>query len=611
MSTEAEVDPIKSYHVFMFPFKWEHASSVKSNHGFDKRYDLEKFTRELIGEEGQSSASDWIRDSLQLTNDSYNEYNYFYPHVREILYDLHKDLQTQDSKNNHKLIRHFKYKLNESKDLYYCIKLVGNKKPYYLQIDSILLNLYGTGTGILSFHLRNFKYSAPDQILKINKFGRRLFPPFFDLDRQWVSTGKSNEREESDLLKMTKDYELPDAIWIGEKDAERKNAMSGSMEDFTAYYKNAAHIKNGPFHLPKFITALFPDNFFATHQKRIDGHKIYLRPVLDDRMFVVSWYGNQEKVEKLQIFHDEKIDLSGNLVSSEYAYLSSPWWYQYTFLDAGFPMCQNKEMIKQLNQNHTYARWIDEKTLYGVTRYSCMMLTKELSNKKDDKGYYKGVPSFLVGHLQTMYFKMAELCLIQRATVLSFSDEVTHVSDLTRSDRNSEEVLLRIQDIYKHYILFVNKIYFREVTAQEQGIEMYDLLQKHMRLKEDIKDLDQEIEELHNYAKMVAEDKSNYQLRNLTIIGAFFLPLGLMATIVSWPSFPTSFFELKFTDPPAYSFLSRIGLMVFASTAFTFIVDWVLALRYRRKNIGKLLYCLGFVLGGILFSTRWWLSIFY
>jgi len=34
----------------------------------------------------------------------------------------------------------------------------------------------------------------------------------------------------------------------------------------------------------------------------------------------------------------------------------------------------------------------------------------------------------------------------------------------------------KVSDLYLAYIRFVNKIYFREVTAYEQGIELYDML---------------------------------------------------------------------------------------------------------------------------------------
>lgn len=613
-----ETKELFSHHIFMFPFKWEHnptpnpAEKQKKELG---KHDLERFNTYDLGK--------WSREKIDLDFESYNEYNYFYPHVRKILYDLSDDLKSTGPEQSNKdiaeqndLIHHYEYKIREQgepKTLHYCIKVHGKSQPYYLLIDSIHLNIYRLGTGVISFHLRNFKYEAKEDILKINQFGRRLYPPFFTLDDQSLVTGNRNQKQGADLLKTTKAFELAEAIWLGEEESvpDRKFDLCETFDKYIEEVGGEKHFKYGPFQLPGFIQGLFPSKIFYTHRAEAKNKKVYLRPTIDDRMFVACWYGNDEQIREIQdlssdgLMQDRKRkgrDNRKNTGQEIYNYESNDWWYKYTFIDVDSPMYQNRVRRPELISNHTYTRWVDYGVLWGISRYSMVMLTGKISS---------GTPSFLIRHVQTMYYKMAELCLIQRATILSFSDEVTNVSDLNRSDKHAEKLYETIQKLYANYILFVNKIYFREVTAQEQGIDMYDMLQKHMRLNEDVKDLDQEIEELHNYAKMVAEDKNNYLLRNLTIIGAFFLPLGLMASIVSWQSFPVTFFDLKFTGPPAYSFLSRIGLMVFASTGFTFIVDWVLALRFRKKNIGKRLYCLGFVIGGILFSTRWWLSIFY
>ena len=75
--------------------------------------------------------------------------------------------------------------------------------------------------------------------------------------------------------------------------------------------------------------------------------------------------------------------------------------------------------------------------------------------------------------------------------MLRFSGEVTRVSVLEKGNKIIAE---RIGSIYKEYIRFVNQIYFRSVTAQDQGIEMYNLLMKQLNTKEQIKDLDEEIE---------------------------------------------------------------------------------------------------------------------
>lgn len=538
-----------SYHIFMFPFKWEDRGHSD--------FDLKRTWGKGFG--------DWERKQLTLDAESYNEYNYFYPHVREVMYDLGEDLKTKDNLENDGLIRHYEYQLPEqSLRVTYNIECKG-KPPYQLKVDSIHLNIYSTGTGILVFHLRNFLHPKPEDIIKINQFGRRIYPPFFSLDKKSVITGEPNTQE--DLFEGTKKYELADKIWL-----EGLSNSASLKEDYSKYLNKATYL-HGPFRLPAFISGLFPAKFFYTHRKALEdpneanpqAYKIYLRPVLDDRMFVICWYGNDILPHLLKRFTPG---------GEGYAYTRNDWWYRYVLVDGEGRTLQNQEQLGETTKAHTYARWVDSGTLYGMSRYSLVMLTGKL-NKADDE---KGVPDFLVRHLQTLYYKMAELSLVQRATVLSYADKVTHVSDLTRKPsrkKEQAEVLDQIEELYSRYILFVNKIHFREVTAQEQGIEMYRLLQQHMNLDQEVSDLDSEIEELHNYARLASEKRSAEQLKKLTVLGGFFLPLGFFASLFGLGALPDDFLHGSFHRP----FWSRvIGIFSFS------ILFWLLIRLWLRKK---------------------------
>jgi Mg2+ and Co2+ transporter CorA len=186
-------------------------------------------------------------------------------------------------------------------------------------------------------------------------------------------------------------------------------------------------------------------------------------------------------------------------------------------------------MVLELIRKHSNARWINNGTLYGASRYSFVSITSQLSRLENF--------NFLVSNVMAMYYKMVELCLLQRASILRFSNEVTKISRLT----NEKNLPKRVSSLYKEYIRFVNKIYFREVTAQEQGIELYDLLQKHMRIEQQVKDLDGEINELHEYVMMQEEAARNNKLDRISYLGAGFLI----------PTFMLSMYALSSDDPMA------------------------------------------------------------
>lgn len=533
-----------SHHIFLFPFKWEH-NNLKKDASLDEKYDLEEFEKKL-----SDKCRKWERKEFNLNfPEHYNEYNYFYNHVREVLYDLNEELSDSTSVINKSLINHFEYKIEN--DLHYCIRTSSN--TYYLEIDSILLNIYSTGTAVLSFHLRNFNYSSKDDILKINQFGRRIYPPFLGLNKEHTAYGMKTTIEAEASLNDAKS-ELACAIWLGvkESDPDERNPF---YDDFSRYLIKDNY-QNGPFILPNFINSLFSPDFIAVHERKENESPIIIQSVIDDRMFVVSWYGNKELACKFKTYNAEQ---------QEYGYINCEWWYKYLFIDAENPSCDNILMRNQLIKEHSYSRWVGGYgTLYGISRYSLVCITSDFDNT-----------AFLVQHMQSMYYKMAELCLLQRATTLSYSDEVTHISqDLTSKDNSRQ-----ISNLYEKYILFRNKIYFREITAQEQGIEMYAMLQEKMRLPKDVIDLDSEIEELNRFAGYVAQEEETNQLKKHTILATLFLPAMLISGILGMNTYGDT------SDIPIW-FISFLPVWPFwIGTGAVFLI--ILIVLYGHKVIKK------------------------
>lgn len=587
-------EKLYSHHIFIFPFKWK-KWDTQDDETLKEKFEVKFFNEEL-------EKHKWKREQFKLDYpDQYNEYNYFYDYVREILYDLGDELTTKEVDQN--LINHFEFRLGT--DTYYNIKLYSEAITYNLKIDSILLNVYSTGTAVLSFHLRNHKYPDKMDILKINKFGRRLYVPFLDLESDSIYTGNKDHTKDDQLLCATKKNEIPDKVWIGDRNPD--SADLNLLEDFEKY-KDKSNYIYGTFLLPKFIEGLFPKDFILINvqkgyldkdQKTKDKrYKIHISPVLDDRMHVVCWYGNSKLVNELnQVktcndFELEKDYINDNReVKKHYSFETSEWWYCYIFNDSGMPMHTDRFKRQELLKENTYTRWVEWETLYGISRFSFVMLTSSFSDLE------KNGVTFLVRHLQSMYYKMAELCLLQRATVLSFSNQVTHVSNLL-NDNDEKTSIRKISELYKHYILFVNKIYFREVSAQEQGIEIYDMMQRIMRIPSDVKDLDNEIDELNRFASKIAEEKESIELKKHTKLATIFLPVIILAGILGMNTLPGELSEYlidgKFYPP----FWISIGIILLLTGIFTFIFKFFEKL--SKKKYIKIIFTLTLIISGIL-----------
>ncbi|MGD8782041.1 MAG: CorA family divalent cation transporter [Ignavibacteria bacterium] len=576
-------EKLYSYHIFLFPFKWR--KRITEEVTLKDKYDVKLFCEEL------TRNNKWNRKQFHLDYfDNYNEYNYFYDYAREALYDLDTDFQSRE--HNYNLINHFEY--NIEKETTYNIKLLGEENTYNLEIDSILLNIYRTGTAILSFHLRNKKYHGKKDILKINKFGRRLYLPFFDSEPETIYTGEKADTCKKNSISTAKKFEIPDALWIGNADLSRDN--KNLFEDFEKF-KEKKNFQYGSFLLPKFIEGLFPDNFFLLNESagyrdfdakdKNKRYKFLISPVLDDRMHVVCWYGNTELVNELnKISSGNDFDLGRKYITdnrankNQYTYVQNDWWYNYVYIDYPDPMLKDKFIKQKLVKENTYSRWVEWGTLYGISRYSMVMLTSNFS----DLEMYNA--AFLVKHLQGIYYKMAELCLLQRATVLSFSDEVTHVANLIDRDEEIKKKAKRnniekIEELYKYYILFINKIYFREITAQEQGIEIYDMMQKTMRIPDEVKALDDEIDELSRFSSIVTEKELAREANNLARIATIFLIPTLIASLLGMNVLP------NFNNIPNYLFSLSPVWPFWISIVLIILITWIGYKLFMKFLFGK------------------------
>ena len=532
-------ESLYSYHVFLFPFQWFYTGSSYASKTLEEKTDLKKFLSLL-------KDTSWVRQGFTLDKIlDYNEYNYFYDFVRDVLYD--RNVGDEEG-----YIANFYYDVEPDTTEYrFLVPASQNSIEYRLHIESILLHLYSTGVGVISFHLNNRlpEQSSRDDILRINQFGRRIYPPFFGMDKEKV--GKVTQYQSGGFakgLRITQQNEL--AQWISIGDDQYR-------EDFSRY-TDLHYFADNPFQLPRFMEGLFRGITITTNPE--DRHRlengVFLSPLLDDRMFVVCWYGNDQLASELS-------EKTTDNQRTTYPHETNNWWYKFIFVDVAFPMCQNEKMKEYLLKNHTNARWVKYGTLYGISRYSFVCLTGSLETLKNNN------VAFLVNHVQTMYYKLAELCLVQRACVLRFNNEVAEIAASKLKVRR--EIVNRVSNLYKQYLRFVNKIYFSEVTAQEQGIELYDLLQEKMCIPEQVRGLEKEIEELHRYVNIREQSAQTASIKLLNWIATLLLPPTLVATLFSI-NFVNREWAASINASPYWPFWYVVIMAIFITAIMVFII---------------------------------------
>lgn len=528
-------------HAFMFPFRWDYICKDYNRWG-------QKISKEHTPYSDRTRLSDFHRlferhNTLQLTPytlgedpQKYNEYTYFHAFARKALY--YTGSETDHDKNTV-----LYYELNGGAGDYYEIEVGyhGFAKTYHLQFKSICMHIYNTGVGVLTFNLES-NYEAQEDILHINEFGRRMYPQFLGAGEARVAAAQG--------------VFLPQSV-------EGRIGNLRFKEDFKQYDKQALKPES-TFLPPAFIRIVFgygeqtregDYGLDFVFRKAHEGKgKIRISLVTDDRMFFMCWYGNNQTASKMKSFISWADDAKG-LEKKEYDF-----WYCFVFGDKKWASIANAKMKYDQLKTHTYSRWGDYGTYFGMTRDSFVCLSNDLQTLQS-----YGVPD-LSQHMRSMYYQMAVLCLVQRASVLRFAYEVSNITSLLNV---SGDVNSRIQDLYKNYIEFINKIYFREVTSQLQGIEMYNQFQEVMNLNKEVRDLDGEIQELHNYVSMDEQSR-------LSHVANWFLPAGAICGLLGIGALKTEDFKLASINLWAWiAIVTAVSVLI--SSGFSFYLN-------RRKK---------------------------
>ena len=458
-----------------------------------------KWVRPAVAESQENDGNKTDKNNVSLDAQVlYNEKNYYFRFVHDVLYD--------SGDGNDNLVMHFERKEPQEKDVRYLIKVSGREKPYSLKVDAININLYKTGVGLMSFYLRNDDESQCDtrDILNINQYGRRILPPF------WSEVNAEKRQELSEYLEISGlDTEI-------------------SKEDFKSYTVDE------PWTATSMLDSLLKDL----------TDNLTLTPVIDDRMFVMSLYKND--------------DMSGLSIraADEYCNPSSPFselWYKYLFVDTGWPTCQNDEMMRDLLRSHTYLRWQKWNSLYGVSRYSFVYLTNS------------GVPSYLVDYFTTTYARMMEIALVQRASVLCFSNEVTTLTK--RRNWTLEKLSEHVDSLNEEYIRFINRMYFNELTSQDQGVELYGLIRQNLDIDSYVEELKDEIEKLHDTISFKVERSRNEKAETLNFMAAILLPVSIVTGF--WSMNMSLFCNFKSNW---LSFAIAVGLMILGLAFSIFLI---------------------------------------
>ena len=490
----------------------------------------------------------WQTDSLRQPGDTaellmnYQTYQYFTPEARRLMF-------------NEGRIKRYKYHIPDSAERLFAIrkalateetdeatgKQLRKTEEYRLTIDNIRITVFHNHIAIMQFELENHdpNHQTLDSVKRINEYGRRINLPY-------IVRGDAIHTLVADSVSILGN-EVSFSCF-GEK----------ALKEFGGSTDNQNIIPP----IMNLIRELLPES----------DEKTEIAPVIDDRMFVCCLVRDQafsEKVMSLQKDDTDPIPVIGKDIYADRE-LSNEI-YSFAYIDADDSSCQSPEMREALLKRCIYSRWRDLGTIDVITHHSFVRIT----------GSSKGIIASVINPFLTEYVIMAAGVLLQRATLMKLSKECADISaDYFAKDNpkiNDEALNDRIRKLKRDYVYAQNNIFLNQFTAQEQGIDEFDMLRNELYIKDSLKSLSYKVNGIYDFITENAEDEENSLLNALTVFG---LPLSLIQTLAVIISF-TYIGEDSAQKLPLEWLLFGIVL------ACSIIISVIGIKQYKRRNTRK------------------------
>ena len=110
-------------------------------------------------------------------------------------------------------------------------------------------------------------------------------------------------------------------------------------------------------------------------------------------------------------------------------------------------------------------------------------------------------------------------------------------------------------------------MYFRELTSQDQGVELYGMIRQNLDIDSYVEELKDEIEKLHDTISFKVERSRNEKAETLNFMAAILLPVSIVTGF--WSMNLSLFCNVKSNW---LSFAIAVGLMILGLAFSIFLV---------------------------------------
>lgn len=580
-----ENDPVCSYHTFIFPFR----IIDKSNGIKRKEHDFSAYnTKEILEKEisiandsvwkksenyssKESITRDEVRKQTKILDEKlfklrYNEAQYFNDAPLRAIFGFYDQDEKQVVTNyvfNHDLI-HEKAKL--------IIQVASENEPkeYQLLLNDIKLKLFNTDVAMMIFEAENHDYPDIKDIKLINEYVRRISTPNLTIESNPCAYYWEIKFKDANDKNVCLKDDCYDAL-NGDLENINTTKIVDSIKQLLLYPYNINENSRKDVCLSSSVKKL--------NKEENKNKKLYLiEPVLDDRMFVCTFIkndmvinkvknkyveinGKYEELKKEEKKSKEKKEPKPLFVNYKYGYQIdeevAKELYSIVYIDPTTSSCQSMHDIQTLLSRDLYTRWIDYGTLYASTHHSFVAISTS------------DCPGYLIDYFLTLYVDMTILTLIQRATIIVYQNYASLLTKGIEADKKkiNQAKLNTLLNLHEKYIGFQNQLLFFEVSPEEQGMELYQMLVKSLYINEE-KDA------------LAEQFKSLYDVTNANQNSTFNKYAAIMASIALVFTSITFIYDM-FEIPK--DMCIRVGTVVIAIIIIFGIICYVRN-KYRRNK---------------------------
>ena len=353
----------------------------------------------------------------------------------------------------------------DSKEEYLYEIVCSDQRAYQLSIDCIELHVYHYGVGILWIHVLNGTegrepYSSIEDVKAINNLGRRVMLPYVPADA------------DGDIL-------CAERLGI-----RMKNSIC--ITDFRKLIRESGQgeVCEKLGQPTEFLYALLNNSLRGEPKNTA----VKVEPFTDDRMFVSCLIRDDVLSRSIREGQAENSDEFRKLL------------YSVFYVDAEDATCQNREMRDELLRDTIYTRWSDYGTLWSVTSYSMMCITSASSDINES----------VVRPFYAEYKYLISLVFAQKIGIAKFSAGAGNiVKGVDKKGTIRSRQVKELINLQEQYITFKNQLLIIEASNQEQGIELYRMFVRQMRVEEEKSILDEQLESLYEVTNVSNGNKLN------------------------------------------------------------------------------------------------------